>query len=129
MPIRRIEKFFKSGNRAVYVFRTPAQNQGAVKLLDVLPRGTEQDFSGVDFYHAVRGHLDEKALPYGQQGELPLTAVMRLDNPDAINGLDKFLQEAQNYVVIEQRAHSKADDEKLDGFRESLVQWASKYEE
>lgn len=128
MAITRIEKFFSSGNYAVYVFRTPARNPDAVKLLAALPKGREQDFSGVDFYNAVRGYLDEKGLPYGQQGELPVIAAMRLNDSNAISGLDKLLKDAQDYAVIDRRTHSKADDEKLDEFRENLVQWASRYE-
>lgn len=133
MAISRIEKFFASGNRAVYVLRTPVQNRDAVKLLAVLTAGRgqkpgEQDFSGVDFYNAVRGYMDEKGLPYGQQGELPATAVMRLNDPYAIRGLDKLLKDAQDYSAIEKRAHSKSDDEQLEGFRRSLIGWASRYE-
>ena len=127
MAILRIEKFFTSGNQAVYVLRTPVLNPGIAKLLEALPRGREHDFSGVDFYNAVRGHLDEKGLAYGQQGELPVTAVMRLNDPNSVSGLDKLLKEAQNYAAIEQRAHSKADDEKLDEFRRNLARLASKY--
>ena len=134
MAVLRIEKIFASGNQAVYVLRTPAQNQEAVKLLAVLTAGRkqkpeDQNFDGVNFYNAVRGYLDEKGLPYGQQGELPATAVMRLNDSNAIQGLDKLLEEAQNYAAIERRIHSKSDDEKLEEFRGNLINWASRYEQ